>query len=426
MIRFAIIAPPLPSHFQPLEHLAMELIERGHSVTFFHRPDARHLLRFDKIKFRSVGDERFPAGSLSKSLALAANFDTLLGQRRNYADMAQMTEMLCEHLPAALQEARIDALLCDQLEAAGGLVAESLGLPFVSIACALPVNREDVTVPLAVLPYPYERGEDAVKRYARAQRLHDWLMKPLRMAIARQCAALGLPAREGLHQCLSPLAQISQTVLEFDFPRPNLPPWFHEVGPLRRISDETNHLPYTLDNTRPFVVATLGALHGNRMNLFKRIAQACKMLDAQLLVMHCGGLNHRQSDQLLRHGATWVTDFADQHMLLQYADVLVTHGDLDIVLEAVVAETPILALPIAADQPGVAARVAYSGSGVHASRHSSSQELAQHMRHLLENQWPDLEHLADAIHLMGGTQRAADIIEAVIPDRFKLRLVSSG
>jgi zeaxanthin glucosyltransferase len=150
------------------------------------------------------------------------------------------------------------------------------------------------------------------------------------------------------------------------------------------------------------------------------------MLDAQLLVMHCGGLNHRQSDQLLRHGATWVTDFADQHMLLQYADVLVTHGDLDIVLEAVVAETPILALPIAADQPGVAARVAYSGSGVHASRHSSSQELAQHMRHLLENQWPELEHLADAIHLMGGTQRAADIIEAVIPDRFKLRLVSSG
>lgn len=426
MIRFAIIAAPLASHFQPLEHLALELIERGHSVTFFHQPDARHLLRFDKIKFHSVGQQRFPAGSLSKSVALAANLDTLLGQRRNYAHMAQMTEMLCEYLPAALQEARIDALICDQMEAAGGMIAESLQLPFVSIACALPVNREDATVPLAVLPYRYERGSEAIKRYARAERLHDWVMKPLRKAIARQCVALGLPAREGLHQCLSPLAQISQTVLEFDFPRPNLPPCFHEVGPLRRIVDESNHLPYTLDNSRPFIVATLGRLHGHRITLFKRIAQACKLLNAQLLVMHCGGLTHRQSDQLLRHGATWVTDFADQHMLLQYADVLVTHGDLDIVLEAIVAETPILALPIAADQPGVAARVAYSGSGVHASRHSSSRELAEHLRHLLENQWPDLEQLADAIHLMGGTQRAADIIEAVIPDRFKLRLVGSG
>lgn len=425
MIRFAIIAPPLPSHFQPLEHLAMELIERGHSVTFFHRSDARSLLRFDRIKFHAVGHKRVPAGKHSESRVFAPYFDTLLGRRRTYADMAQVTQMLCEELPAALREDRIDALLCDQMEAAGGLVAESLGLPFVSIACSLPVNREDATVPLAVFPYSYERGDDALKRYARAERRHDWVMKPLRQVIARQSAALGLPVRESLHQCLSPLAQISQTVLEFDFPRPNLPPWFHEVGPLRRVSDEMNHLPYTLDNTRPFVFATLGRQHGNRLGLFKRIAQACKLLDAQLLVMHCGGLTHRQSDQLLRHGATWVTDFADQAMLLQYADVLVTHGDLDIVLEAVVAETPILALPIAADQPGVAARVAYSGSGVHASQHSSSRELAEHLRHLLESQWPELETLADAIHVMGGTERAADIVEAVIPDKSKLYLISS-
>lgn len=426
MIRFAMIALPLPSHFQPLQHLAMELIERGHSVTFFHQPDARHLLRFDRIKFHAVGHNHLADGRPLKRLSMAPYFETLLTQRRRYADMAQLTHMLCEKLPAALQENRIDALLCDQMEAAGGLVAEALGLPFVSIACALPVNREDTTVPLAVFPYAYERGDAAVKRYARAERRHDWVMKPLRKVIARQSVALGLSARENLHQCLSPLAQISQTVLEFDFPRPNLPPWFHEVGPLRRVSDEVTHLPYTLDSTRPFVLATLGRLQGHRMNLFKRIAQACKLLDAQLLIMHCGGLNHRQCEQLLRHGATWVTDFADQAMLLQYADILVTQGDLDIVLEAVVAETPILALPIAADQPGVAARVAYSGSGVHASRHSSGQELAKHMRHLLENQWPELEQLADAIHLMGGTQRAADIIEAVIPDRNKLRLVSGG
>lgn len=425
MIRFAIIALPLPSHFQPLEHLAMELIERGHSVTFFHQPDARHLVRFKRIKFRSVGHERCPPGSLAKSLALESKLDTWLGQRRAFADMARTTRMLCEELPAALREERIDALLCDQQEAAGGLVAEALGLPFISIACALPVNREDETVPLSVLPYAYERGSEAVKRYARGARRHDWTIQPLRKEIRRQSTALGLSARDGLHECLSSLAQISQTVLEFDFPRPNLPPWFHEVGPLRRAPEEARNLPYTLDDTRPLIFATLGAVHSNRFELFKRIAQACKMLDAQLLVMHCGQLTHSQSDRLLRHGATWVTDFAEQNQMLQYADVLVTHGDLDIVLEAIVAETPILALPIAADQPGVAARVAYSAAGVHASRHSSSRELAKHLRHLLSSQWPNLEQLADAIHLMGGTERAADIVEAVIPDMFRLRLVSS-
>lgn len=425
MIRFAVVAPPLQAHYHPLEHLAMELIERGHSVTFFHQPDARHLIRFAQVKFRIIGADQYPQGSLRASERLASNPNNPFTRRRRILDMAHSTAMLCQQLPQAFKDERIDAVICDQQEAAGAMVAQAMALPFVSIACALPVNREDPTIPLPVLPYPYERDERARRLYSRGAKLHDWLMKPHRQTVREQAKALGLPEREGLHECLSPLAQISQTVLEFDFPRPNLPPWFHEVGPLRRLPSEITKLPYTLDTTRPLVFASLGVLHGRRLGLFKRIAKACKALDAQLLVMHCGGLNHRQTDQLLRSGATWVTDFADQSLVLQYADALVTHAELNVVLDAIVAETPILALPIAADEPGVAARVAYSGAGIHASHRASSQTIAEHLRQLLENAWPNLESLADAMHLMGGTERAADIVEAVIPDRYKLRLVSS-
>jgi zeaxanthin glucosyltransferase len=45
------------------------------------------------------------------------------------------------------------------------------------------------------------------------------------------------------------------------------------------------------DPGRPFVFASLGTLQGQRFGLFRRIAKACRRLDAQLLVAHCGGLD---------------------------------------------------------------------------------------------------------------------------------------
>src|SRR5690606_19691557 len=112
------------------------------------------------------------------------------------------TEMLCRELPPALSALRIDALLCDQMEAAGGLVAEAAGLPFVSVACALPVNREP-GIPLPVMPMAYGIDERSRQMYQGSARVYDWMMGPHRRVIAAQAAALGLSPRDGLHHCLS-------------------------------------------------------------------------------------------------------------------------------------------------------------------------------------------------------------------------------
>jgi zeaxanthin glucosyltransferase len=54
--------------------------------------------------------------------------------------------MLFRDAPAAIRDAGVDSLIVDQIEMAGGTVAEHLGLPFVSVAAALPINL-DVSVP---------------------------------------------------------------------------------------------------------------------------------------------------------------------------------------------------------------------------------------------------------------------------------------
>jgi UDP:flavonoid glycosyltransferase YjiC (YdhE family) len=455
MAHFGVVAPAFYSHFNALSALAVELIGRGHRVTFLHRPDAAGWVTDARIGFHALGAERYPVGSLAATLRLAANPGSPLGLRKVIVDMADTTDMLCRELPAALQALRIDALLGDQMEAAAGLVAEAVGMPFVSVACALPVNREP-GVPLPVMPFEFGASERSLQMYEGSTRVYDWLMTPHRKVIERQARSLGIPARGMMHECLSPLAQISQTTAGFDFPRHQLPANFHHVGPLRHAaaavatssaksadaasaapsSGSSSALPSSPRGTqatgpridpmpaiagdRPFIFASLGTLQGQRFALFKRIAHACRSLNVQLLVAHCGGLNPRQAQAIERAGApgaTTVCAFAPQQAVLARADAVVSHAGLNTAMDAIAARTPILALPIAFDQPGVAARVCHAGIGLRASaRFASASTLATHLRRLLDEPGygQRLAILAEELSHAGGTPRAADIVEAAL------------
>ena len=286
-------------------------------------------------------------------------------------------------------------------------------MPFVSMACALPVNREP-QIPLAVMPFAYGEDERSRRIYEGSQRVYDWLMRPLREVIRRASAQFRIEPRDGLHDCLSPYAQISQTITAFDLPRQHLPATFHAVGPLRGPSVVSTG-PWPIDPQRPFVFASLGTLQGGRMGIFRQIAKACARLDAQLLIAHCGGLSPAQEERLRRNGAAWVTDFAPQQWVLDQADTVVTHGGLNTVMDAIKARTPSLVMPIGFDQPGVAARVTHAGVGMSLSRHARSTAIHDSLARLIEHPPAEpLHRLATALEQAGGTSRAADIAEQVV------------
>jgi len=417
MSHLAVVAPALPSHFRALEALAGELVVRGHRVTFIHQQDAANWLSDPRIGFHGLGLHSHPPGSLRRTLRIASSPGGPLGLRRLIADMSRSTDMLCRELPVALDDLRVDALLCDQMEAAGGLVAEATGLPYVSVACALPINREP-GLPLPVMPMKFACGERAEKMYAGSARVYDWLMQQHGRTVARHAKAFGLPPRQGLHECLSPYAQISQTPMGFDFPRHGLPPNFHGVGPLRPARQAAQHLDFEIDPHRPLVFASLGTLLSNRFGLFRRIVRACRGLGVQLLLAHCGGLTPAQARALQHEGATWVTDFAPQLAVLARADALVSHGGLNTVLDALATHTPILALPLAFDQPGVAARVVHAGVGLQASAaFASSRKLRKGLEQLLTDCrfTAPLEQRGAEIRAARGTAAGADIIEKIVP-----------
>lgn len=412
MSHFAVVAPPYPSHFNALQALAGTLLQRGHQVTFFHQCDSQRWLDDARIAFCPVGLDERPAGSLDQALQLAANPSNPWRLRRLIRQLAETSALLCAQLPAALQQQRIDAVLSDQMEPAGALVAEALHLPMVSIACALPINREE-GVPLPVMPFKYAHDPRSQRLYQGSTDVHDWLMRPLTQVLETAAQRLGLPPRGGLQDYLSPLAQISQTLAGFDFPRQALPRHFHAVGPLRN-SEPQAPGAWPLDPRKPVVFASLGTLQGHRFGLFARIARACRLLDVQLLIAHCGGLDVPQQARLLQMGAAVVTDFAPQQWAVRRADVVISHGGLNTVMDALGAGTPLLVLPIAFDQPGVAARVVYHHLGLALSRRAGVSAIAAALAHLLEQPMPGLAPLQAELAQAGGVGLAADIIETAV------------
>ncbi|WP_427913338.1 glycosyltransferase [Ramlibacter sp. MMS24-I3-19] len=418
MRHFAVIAPPFTSHVRALEALAGELLARGHRVSWLHQEDVRPVLSDPRIQFVALGAASHPRGSLGRMVDRAARPGGPLGISRVIADMAAATDMLCREAPAALRDLGVDAVLADQMEAAGGLVAPALGLPFISVAAALPVNRER-HLPLPVMPWRVAHDEAGQRLNDSSARVYDWLMRPHARVIDRHARAFGLPPRGALHECVSPLLQLSQATASFDFPR-KPEPHIHHVGPLRaqaRSDDLGWPEGWRRDQRVPLVFASLGTLQGGRFGLFRRIARACRAEGVQLLLAHCDRLGPGHAEVLRRDGATWVTGFAPQQSALEMAEVAITHAGLNTVMDALAAGTPMLALPIAFDQPGVAARIVHAGVGVRVQPAlATTAALRRALRRLLEDPgyFRRARELGQDVHAAGGVARAADLIEAAL------------
>ena len=416
MTHFAVIGPAFHSHVRAMEAVAGELLAREHRVTVVQQADVAAMLRDPRLGFAQVGAGSHPPGSLQSVIDRAARPGGPWGIRRVIADMASATDMYCREAPGVLRTIGADCIIADQMEPAGGLVAEHLGLPFVSVACALPVNREAL-VPLPVMPWRYRATPWGEQLNLHSSGVYDRAMQAHAAVIARHAAAFGLPPRQRLDECLSPLLQLSQTTPGFDFPRTSLPEHFHGIGPLRSALSDESPMDTPVAPGRPFVFASLGTLQGDRFGLFRRIAAACRELDLQLLIAHCGRLDASQERRLLKAGASWVTDFAPQRAVLARADAVITHAGLNTVLDALEAGVPSLALPIAFDQPGVAARVVHAGVGLKLDpRLASRRRIVQGLRRLLREPGfaERAKKLGDEVRTAGGAPRAAQLIEAAL------------
>jgi zeaxanthin glucosyltransferase len=408
-VRIVVITPAFASHVAACAALGDALAARGHDVTFVQRPEVgRWLSRRDALSFEAIGPGPEP---LDHIIARAASPSFPIGVMRVVQDMAEATRRMARQAPEVLRRIGADAVVVDQMEPAGAIVADRLGLPFVSVAAAVCLEREPAFPP-AMLGWRYDPSPQGVKRHEGGARVANWLMRPLGAAIEAEAE----PGRAWtrMEECLSPLASIWQMVPGLDFPRAAAPGTAHAVGALRGAGGGSGAPLPSVRGGRPLVYACLGTLQGHRLGLFRRIARACRRAGAELVVSHCGRLTPAQAARI---GTDHVVADLDQQAMVARADVVVCHAGLNTVLDAAGAGVPVLALPIAFDQPGVAARVVHSGLGLKLDhRFATSGAIAKAIMALLEDgrHRAAAERLAGELAVAGGATRAAEIVERAL------------
>src|ERR1700760_140190 len=155
--RIGILSFSSPGHYYPLTALGRQLQSRGHDAVYFQVADLEPPIRAAGLRFRQIGQSDFPLGSLRERDEEGGKLEGLAALRCGIHGVVMKSQMLFRDAPAAIRDEGIDALIVDQIEPAGGTVAEHLRLPFVSVAAALPVNL-DVSVPPVSFPWSHRIG----------------------------------------------------------------------------------------------------------------------------------------------------------------------------------------------------------------------------------------------------------------------------
>lgn len=359
------------------------------------------------LAFTAFADEEMPPGVLRPFLNRLSRIGGIISVRRVIGDLARMADVTCRLLPKALERFSPDAMIIDQTDSASSLVARALGIPSANVANALPLNRED-GVPPPVLSWPYDPSAKGVRRNRggyRVARLIEW---PITRAIRRNAARLGQPGVRFAQDAWSDRCQVTQCVRGLDFPRSALPTSFHYTGPFR---EADARLDFELPDSRPVVFCSLGTLQGSRQQIFRDVATAAQRLNIQLVIAHGGLLPEREAARL--PGDPIVRDFVPQRALLARSALAVTHAGFNTVLDALSFGVPMVALPLAFEQPATGARLSRIGAAEVLQRRRTAASIEEAMAKVLRDaSYRDAAaKLAGEIAGSGGAARAADLIE---------------
>jgi len=415
MTHFGLICPAETGHLNTMLPLGRELQRRGHRVTLIGFLDAQAKTLAAGLEFRAIAESEYPVGTMAKLFAQLGELAGLAALRYTITVYQQWGAVLLRDTPVAIREAGVEALLVDQTITGGGTIAEFLEIPFINICSAVVLNSED-SVPPHFTPWSYNPAWWARLRNRAVYSLFGRIARPIREVQKEYRQKWNLPPYSSVNDVFSKLAIVSQQPAELEFPRKTLPPCFHFTGPYH---DSTGRapvaFPYEKLTGQPLIYASMGTLQNRQQHIFQTIAEACVGLDAQL-VISLGGSGSPETLQGLA-GEPLVVSYAPQLELLKKATLTITHAGMNTTLESLTNGVPMVAIPVANDQPGIAARIAWTGAGefVPLSRLSVPKLRAAIERVLTQDSYKkNASRLQEAIRRAGGVSRAADIIEQAV------------
>lgn len=389
----------------PATALGRRLVRRGHEIIFFNFVTTKAIIRAAELSFAPISTP------CSQGMTPPKEYESK-AQASLYG-LKMTTRLMLEEAPKAIKSANLDALIIDQMDFATGTVAEMLKLPFVHFSTSTPMYQSSEVPPIC-FPWRYSPSPAARKRNSTGNKIMLRFLEPVFSILNEQRQNWGLRPFLNFNDTISPRALITQMPEFLDFPSAEKPKQLFHTGPFfdghgRRVIK----FPWERMTDKPLIYASMGTRQNDEQHIFQIIAEACKGIDAQLVISTGGNLSEIGS----LAGNPIVVPYAPQPELLSKASLTITHAGANTSLESLTNGVPLVAIPVADDQPGIAARIERVGAGaVVPFKKVSEEKLRYAIRDVLEN--PAYRTAARKMQTMikekDGLELAAEIAESAL------------
>jgi zeaxanthin glucosyltransferase len=422
---FGVMSFTGTGHVNSLILLSQQLKERGHRVTFFEKPKIEDRVRQAGLEFFPIGADRSPIKEPKPQLnnsSLRSRISTL---QFNLERIRLDLDVYLKETPSALLRTGVDTLLVNEIALTGPTVAEIARLPYFIISTSVPHNFGWSDLPW-LAGYKYSTSWFSVVETALLEISALRMRGPLLRMLDAQRRQLGLGSAREARKAFPELAHITQLPQCLDLPRSGLPGTFHYTGPFANEAARPQvDFPWNRLDGRPVVYASLGTTRNVQAFVFRLIAEACQDLDLQLVISLGGRFDPELFPDL--PGSPQVVKYAPQLELLRLAALVITHGGPNTVFEALMEGKPMVAIPLAYDQPAVAARLARLGIAevLPVMRLSACKVRGAVTKVLNDRSYRDAAlQMQLTLSSLHGLQRAADIIEKALEENAAVRLAS--
>ena len=253
--------------------------------------------------------------------------------------------------------------MVDQIHQGVSAVAMGMGVPFVTVSCT-PITDLSGVTPHWLFSWPHEESEAARERNQAGVAGFLKVTAGLRAMVYEYLESQGRPS--GHQRCLFQGFEAGIPVADsrgVRLPGDHHPPHFHRTGPFQDgAGREPVAFPWERLTDAPLIYASMGTLQNGQVDTFRAILAATERPEYQVVLSV--GMNTAPETLALARPDTVVVQRAPQLELLKKTALCITHAGMNTTLEALVQGVPLVAIPITNDQPGVAARIVASGTGL--------------------------------------------------------------
>jgi UDP:flavonoid glycosyltransferase YjiC (YdhE family) len=369
--RYLFVVPPLFGHINPLVGVAAELVARGHEVAWAGHPElVRRLVTAEAQVFAcDMPSEVERPAELKGPAALQFLWESFL---------IPLADAMADGVRTAISSFEPDVVVADQQAVAGGLIADEVGLPWVTSA----TTSAELTDPLASMP--------------KVAAWLDGLLNELRGRIGGGAA----------DPRFSPYGILAFTTREL-LGGVDRDAWL--VGPSIAQRPAADFPWEWLEPGTPTVLVSLGTANDDAGARFLNAAvDALTAMPVRAVIVDPSGVLGETPDHII------VRRHVPQLALLPHLDAVVCHAGHNTVCESLWHGVPLVVAPIRDDQPIVATQVVDAGAGV---RLRFGRATAAHITKAIDSVLTNPTYrqaatrIAHSFHTAGGAPTAADHLE---------------